>query len=183
MLHHYGTAQRQTGGTQQPQAKGHGIEHPQSCDHRQQDHTGACPEACQKQDAPDTLFTGILSHKGIGQGTGHAHQTEEQRKAAGITEPKNLEEQAISLVGTDIYEKLIKQIAEGGYIVVEKGGHIVLTESGKEIAEKIYNRHTLLTKFLTSIGVDEEVAAEDACKMEHIISDESFAAIKKHAGF
>ncbi|MBR5251380.1 MAG: metal-dependent transcriptional regulator [Oscillospiraceae bacterium] len=71
-------------------------------------------------------------------------------------------------------------LREGGYIVVEKGGHIVLTESGKEIAEKIYNRHTLLTKFLTSIGVDEEVAAEDACKLEHHISDETYMAIKKH---
>ena len=71
-------------------------------------------------------------------------------------------------------------LREGGYIVVEKGGHIVLTESGKEIAEKIYNRHTLLTKFLTSIGVSEEIAAEDACKLEHHISDETYMAIKKH---
>ena len=69
-------------------------------------------------------------------------------------------------------------LREGGYIVVEKGGHIVLTESGKEIAEKIYNRHTLLSKFLISIGVDEETAVEDACKLEHHISDASYMAIK-----
>ena len=73
-------------------------------------------------------------------------------------------------------------LKEGGYIVVEKGGHIVLTEAGKEVAEKIYNRHTLLTKFLTSIGVDSETAAEDACRLEHHISDVTYEAIKKHMG-
>ena len=73
-------------------------------------------------------------------------------------------------------------LKEGGYIVVEKGGHIVLTEAGREVAEKIYNRHTLLTKFLTSIGVDEETAADDACKLEHHISDTTYEAIKKHMG-
>ncbi len=73
-------------------------------------------------------------------------------------------------------------LKEGGYIVVEKGGHIVLTDAGREVAEKIYSRHTLLTKFLTSIGVDEETAAEDACKLEHHISDVTYEAIKKHIG-
>ncbi|MBE6895413.1 MAG: metal-dependent transcriptional regulator [Ruminococcaceae bacterium] len=73
-------------------------------------------------------------------------------------------------------------LKEGGYIVVEKGGHIVLTEAGKEVAEKIYNRHTLLTKFLTSIGVDSDTAADDACKLEHHISDVTYEAIKKHMG-
>ena len=73
-------------------------------------------------------------------------------------------------------------LKEGGYIVVEKGGHIVLTDTGREVAEKIYNRHTLLTKFLTSIGVDAETAAEDACKLEHHISDITYEAIKKHIG-
>ena len=73
-------------------------------------------------------------------------------------------------------------LKEGGYIVVEKGGHIILTEAGREVAEKIYNRHTLLTKFLTSIGVDEETAADDACKLEHHISDTTYEAIKKHIG-
>ena len=73
-------------------------------------------------------------------------------------------------------------LKEGGYIVVEKGGHIVLTDVGREVAEKIYSRHTLLTKFLTSIGVDEETAADDACKLEHHISDVTYEAIKKHIG-
>jgi len=71
-------------------------------------------------------------------------------------------------------------LREGGYIVVEKGGHIVLTDAGKEIAEKIYNRHTLLSKFLISIGVSEDIAVEDACKLEHHISDETYLAIKNH---
>ena len=73
-------------------------------------------------------------------------------------------------------------LKEGGYIVVEKGGHIILTEAGREVAEKIYNRHTLLTKFLIGIGVDEETAADDACKLEHHISDTTYEAIKKHIG-
>lgn len=68
------------------------------------------------------------------------------------------------------------------YIVVDKDGIITLTESGRAIAEKIYERHTVLTAFLIAIGVDEEVASEDACKIEHIISEESFEAMKKHSG-
>ena len=68
----------------------------------------------------------------------------------------------------------------GGYITVEKDGGISLTEAGQEIAEKIYARHTLLTKLLIHIGVSEETAAEDACKLEHAISDESFEALKKY---
>ncbi|MBE6698817.1 MAG: metal-dependent transcriptional regulator [Ruminococcaceae bacterium] len=70
-------------------------------------------------------------------------------------------------------------LKQGGYIVINKDGGIVLTDAGRTIAEKIYARHTLLANFLTSIGVDEETAAEDACKMEHSISDTSFEAIKK----
>jgi len=72
-------------------------------------------------------------------------------------------------------------LKNGGYIVVDKDGLITLTDAGKEIAEKIYERHTLLTKFLTTIGVDENVASEDACKIEHAISDTSFEAIKRYA--
>ena len=59
-------------------------------------------------------------------------------------------------------------------------GFIVLTDAGRAVAEKIYERHTLLSSFLVRLGVDEKTAAEDACKMEHVISDESFAAIKNH---
>ena len=70
-------------------------------------------------------------------------------------------------------------LKQGGYIVIEADGSIVLTDTGREIAEKIYARHTLITNFLVSIGVDEETATEDACKMEHGISDASFEAIQK----
>ena len=72
-------------------------------------------------------------------------------------------------------------LRSGGYITVDKNGGIVLTAAGLEIAEKIYARHTLLTKLLMQIGVSEETAAEDACKLEHAISDESFEALKKYA--
>jgi len=71
-------------------------------------------------------------------------------------------------------------LRSGGYITVDKDGSIILTQSGLEIAEKIYARHTLLTKLLIHIGVSEETAAEDACKLEHAISDESFEALKKY---
>ena len=71
-------------------------------------------------------------------------------------------------------------LKNGGYIEVDKDGYITLTESGREIAEKIYARHTLLTKLLIHIGVSEETAAEDACKLEHAISDESFEALKRY---
>ena len=70
-------------------------------------------------------------------------------------------------------------LKEGGYIVIDRDGAITLTDAGREIAEKIYARHTLLTNFLVSLGVDETTAAEDACKMEHSISDISFEAIQR----
>ena len=72
-------------------------------------------------------------------------------------------------------------LKQGGYIVIDEGGAITLTDTGRELAEKIYARHTLLTNFLITLGVDEKIAAEDACKMEHSISDTSFEAIKKLA--
>ncbi len=71
-------------------------------------------------------------------------------------------------------------LKSGGYVLMDKDGFLTLTDAGQEVAEKIYERHTLLTSFLVRLGVDETVAAEDACKMEHVISDESFAAIKNH---
>lgn len=71
-------------------------------------------------------------------------------------------------------------LKNGGYIAVDNSGHITLTDSGLEIASKIYERHTILTKYLVLLGVDEKTAAEDACKIEHDISDISFNAIKKH---
>lgn len=78
--------------------------------------------------------------------------------------------------------RAIGLLKSGGYVVMDGNGFLTLTESGREIAEKIYERHELLTMFLQRIGVSEKTAAEDACKMEHVISDESFEAIKKHAG-
>ena len=69
-------------------------------------------------------------------------------------------------------------LKKGGYITVDKDGSILLTALGHETAEKIYERHTVLTKFLVKLGVTEEVAAQDACKLEHAISDESLTAIK-----
>ena len=69
-------------------------------------------------------------------------------------------------------------LKNGGYIEMEHDGSILLTELGHQTAEKIYERHTVLTRFLVGLGVSEEIAAEDACKLEHAISDESLAAIK-----
>ncbi len=74
----------------------------------------------------------------------------------------------------------MKHLRENGYITVTDAGFIYLTESGKKIADMIYERHNLLTSWLVSLGVDNETAAEDACKMEHVISMESFDAIKKY---
>lgn len=76
----------------------------------------------------------------------------------------------------------MKNLREKEHIVVSKEGYITLTESGRRIAEMIYERHELLSSWLVRLGVDPKVAAEDACRMEHVISTESFEAIKKHAG-
>ena len=71
-------------------------------------------------------------------------------------------------------------LKKGGYLLMEKDGSLTLTESGLATAQKVYERHTILTKLLTRLGVSPETAAEDACKMEHVLSDETFAAIKNH---
>ena len=71
-------------------------------------------------------------------------------------------------------------LRSGGFVTVGDGGGISLTDTGREVAEKIYERHLLLTRFLKDLGVNEDVGAEDACRMEHVISDESFTAIKRH---
>lgn len=70
-------------------------------------------------------------------------------------------------------------LKSGGYLIVEDDGGLTLTDAGKEIGEKIYERHTVLTELLLKLGVSREIAAEDACKLEHAVSDESFYAIKK----
>ena len=73
----------------------------------------------------------------------------------------------------------MKNLRENGYIEVDPSGYITLLDSGRQIAEKIYERHTTISKWLMSIGVDEKNAVEDACRIEHIISSESFEAIKR----
>ena len=71
-------------------------------------------------------------------------------------------------------------LKQGGYLLMEKDGSLVLTEMGLATAQKVYERHTILTNLLIRLGVSPEIAAEDACKMEHVISDETFEAMKKH---
>lgn len=71
-------------------------------------------------------------------------------------------------------------LKNGGYILVNKDGYITLTETGLAVAEKIYERHTVLSRMLIALGVSEQTATEDACRLEHAISDESFNAIKKY---
>ena len=74
----------------------------------------------------------------------------------------------------------MKNLKSNGHITVTDAGFIYLTESGREIAEKVYERHRFISSWLISLGVPEEIATEDACKMEHIISNESYAAIKDY---
>ena len=67
----------------------------------------------------------------------------------------------------------------GGYVLVSREGYLSLTELGREVAEKMYDRHRILSELLVRLGVSEETAVKDACKIEHVISDESFEAIKR----
>ena len=75
----------------------------------------------------------------------------------------------------------MKKLREAGYILVDENGHIRLTDSGREIAERVYERHTFLTQWLISLNVPPGIAAEDACRMEHVLSKESFEAIRAFA--
>ena len=75
--------------------------------------------------------------------------------------------------------RAVSLLKQGGFVVVDEDGHLSLTDAGEEVAKKIYDRHTLLTQCLIKLGVDPETASEDACKMEHDISDKSFEAIKR----
>lgn len=102
-----------------------------------------------------------------------------------LTREKNREAHSLDVAEYMNYSKpsvsrAVGLLKKGGYLEVSKDGALTLTETGREIAEKIYERHTLLTGFFTMLGVDKEIAAEDACKIEHDISDESFEAIKNH---
>ena len=76
--------------------------------------------------------------------------------------------------------RAVSLLKQGGYVIMEDNGNLRLTDSGREIGEKIYTRHRVLTQLLVRLGVDEKIAAEDACKMEHAISDATFAALQKH---
>ena len=76
--------------------------------------------------------------------------------------------------------RAVNLLKNGGFLLVDKDGYLTLTEEGREVAEKMYERHKVLTDLLMKLGVDEETAVEDACKMEHVISDTSFEAIKKY---
>lgn len=76
--------------------------------------------------------------------------------------------------------RAVNLLKNGGYIVMDADNYITLTEQGREIAEKIYSRHMVLTDLLIRLGVSEKTATEDACRMEHTISDETFEAIKRH---
>ena len=71
-------------------------------------------------------------------------------------------------------------LKQGGYLLVDQDGFLTLTEEGRGVAVKIFERHTVLSAALVTLGVDKETASEDACKIEHVISDKSFEAIKKH---
>lgn len=74
----------------------------------------------------------------------------------------------------------MKNLRENGFVAVDKDGYITLTENGRRIAETMYERHTVISSWLMYLGVSEKVALEDACRIEHVISAESFDAIKKH---
>ena len=74
----------------------------------------------------------------------------------------------------------MKLLREEGYISVDGAGYLTLTDSGREVAEKIYDRHRTLSDFLVQLGVDRETAVDDACKMEHVVSDATMEALKKH---
>lgn len=74
----------------------------------------------------------------------------------------------------------MKHLKESGKINVSTAGYITLTDTGKEIAEKVYERHRVLAQMLVTLGVNEKTANEDACEMEHVISEESFRAIQNH---
>ena len=91
---------------------------------------------------------------------------------------------SIDIVGYMGYSKpsvsrAVGLLRAGQYIDVDDGGYITLTDAGREVAERIYERHTVLTELLRRIGVDETTAAEDACRMEHIISESTFQALKR----
>lgn len=102
-----------------------------------------------------------------------------------ILQKRNGSVRSIDIVNELDYTKpsvsiAMKNLRENGYIEMDSGGFITLLESGRKIAEKMYERHTFISDWLISLGVDPAVAVDDACRMEHVISEESFKAIKNH---
>lgn len=93
-------------------------------------------------------------------------------RSVDVAEYMNVSKPAVS--------RFISKLKADAYIIVDANGYIALTEKGRAIAEKIYERHTIISQVLISLGVDEETAVIDACKIEHDISDKSFDMIKKH---
>ena len=103
-----------------------------------------------------------------------------------ILQQRNGSVRSIDIVNELDYTKpsvsvAMKHLRENGYIQMDKSGYITLLEKGKRIAETMYERHTALTQFLIALGVSPETAKEDACRIEHVISAESFEAVKKYA--
>ena len=76
--------------------------------------------------------------------------------------------------------RALSLLKKDGYVTADENGYLALTESGRDVAEKIYRRHTMLIQFLTAIGVDQATATADACKIEHAISDGTFVAMKRY---
>ena len=76
--------------------------------------------------------------------------------------------------------RAVSLLKQGGYLLMNEHGHLSLTEAGRAVAEKVFERHTVITGLLAALGVDEAVAAEDACKIEHVISEQTFLALKAH---
>ena len=77
--------------------------------------------------------------------------------------------------------RAVSHLKNDGYLTVDANGHLTLTDSGRAIAQKIYERHTLLSQVLMRLGVPKDIALEDACQIEHVISDATFAALKQHS--
>lgn len=102
-----------------------------------------------------------------------------------ILQKRNGSVRSIDIVNELDYTKAsvsiaMKNLRENGYIEMDSGGFIKLLDTGREIAERMYERHTLISDWLIALGVTPAVAVDDACRMEHVISAESFEAIKKH---
>ncbi len=100
------------------------------------------------------------------------HKKKASVRSIDIAEQMNFSKPSVS--------RAVANLKKDGYITVDSNGYISLTEKGLALSQTIYERHTVLTKIFTLLGVDEKIASEDACKIEHVISDETFQALKKH---